>query len=154
MSLQGQLNADLVLAMKAKDETRISTLRLLQSAIKNVEIEKRGARNTEPLTDTEVQAIIAKQVKQRHDAATQYRAGGREELATKEEAERAILEAYLPTQLSDEELTAIAKEAITATGATGPKDMGRAMAMISPQTRGRADGARVSGMVKKLLAVG
>jgi hypothetical protein len=124
----------------------LSTIRLLMSELKNAEIVKK-----ECLVDDEVIEVVQRQIKRRNEAAEQYRKGDREELAEKEEKEAAVLARYLPEQLSDEELTRLIKEAIEATGATAPKDMGRVMGKLMPQVKGKADGKRVNQLTLELM---
>ncbi len=146
MGVKEKIVADMKEAMKAKDMTKVSTLRLLLSEIKNKEIDKKGE-----LTDEEIYALIQKAVKQRKESIEQYRSGGRNDLVQKEEAELKILESYLPEQLSKDELERIIEEAIKETGATTMKDMGKVMKIVMPKVKGRADGKIVNEMVKKKL---
>ena len=147
MSLKDQIAADLKQALIDGDETRKSTLRLLMSVIHNAEIEKNAA-----LDDGAVLAAIAKQVKQRHESAEEFRRGNRQDLVDKEEIEAAILKKYLPPALSAEEIEAAARKVIAEVGAQGPRDMGKVMGPLTAQMRGRADGAEVSAIVRRLLA--
>jgi len=147
MSLKDQIAADLKQALIEGDETRKSTLRLLMSVIHNAEIEKNAA-----LDDGAVLAAIAKQVKQRHESAEEFRRGNRQDLVDKEEIEAAILKKYLPPALSAEEIEAAARKVIAEVGAQGPRDMGKVMGPLTAQMRGRADGAEVSAIVRRLLA--
>ena len=150
MSLQQQITADLSASMKARDKARTSALRMLVSALKNQAIaEGRGPQGT--LEDAEVERILASEVKRRREAATAYRDAGRTEQAEAEEAEAAVYEAYLPEQLSDEELAALVDEAIAEVGATDVKQMGQVMKALMPRVQGRAEGARVSALVKARL---
>jgi uncharacterized protein YqeY len=125
---------------------KLSTIRLLLSEIKNAEILKKGA-----LSDDEVVDVIQRQVKRRKEAIEQYRKGGREDLAEKEEKEATILSSYLPEQLSDEEIIDLIKEAIKETGATSVKDTGRVMGTLMPKVRGKADGKRVNRLASEIL---
>ena len=147
MSLKDQIDADLKQALKEGDETRKSTLRLILSAIHNVEIEKGAA-----LDDGGILGVIAKQVKQRHDSAEEFRRGNRQDLVDKEESEAAILQAYLPPTMSREEIEAAARKVMAEVGAQGPRDMGKVMGPLTAQLRGRADGAEISAVVRELLA--
>jgi len=147
MSLKDKILQDMKEAMKARDQLRLSTLRLLVSQIKNREIDAKGE-----LKDDEVLALIRKEVKQRLDSISQYEKGGRQDLADKERAEMEILKAYLPEELSREALLAIIDEAISATGATSPKDIGKVMKEVMPKVKGRADGKVVNELVRKRLA--
>ncbi len=147
MGLKERIMADMKEAMKAKDTVRLSTLRLLLSEIKNKEIDKRGE-----LTDDEILAVIQKAVKQRRESIQQYKDGGREDLAEKEQKELEVLEAYLPQPLSEEELMSLIDEVIKEVGATSMRDMGKVMREIMPKVRGRADGKLVNELVKKRLS--
>jgi len=149
MSLGDRLFSEQQRAMKEGDKLRLSVLRLLRAVIKNREVEKGG-----PLDDAEVIQAIGSSCKQRREAIVQYRQGGREDLATKEEAELKILEEFLPPQLSEEELFSKIQEAIRATEAASIKDMGKVMARLMPQISGRFDGKLVSERVKEALLKG
>ena len=133
--------------MRGGDGLRRDVLRMASSAAYNVE-----KRNQRPLTDDEFTAVIAREVKTRRESVDAYRAAGREDLATKEESEIAILAGYLPEALSEADIAALVAEAITATGATSARDLGKVMGWLAPRTRGRADGKVVSGMVASALA--
>ena len=147
MSLNDRLRDDLTAAMRSRDALRRDTLRMVQSAAYSVEKEKRR-----PLTDEELVAVLGREVKTRRESVEAFRAGGREDLAAKEEAEIALLVPYLPEQLSEDEVRDLVTEAIAATGATSARDMGKVMGWLSPKTRGRADGKRVSELVAQALA--
>ena len=147
MSLRIQIKDDIKTAMKAKDVQKRDALRLLDSALKQVEVDER-----KELTDEDVMAIIAKQIKQRNDAATQYRDAGRDDLLEKELAEIAVFEAYLPAQLSDDELAEALKAIIAETGAESMKDMGKVMGAAKAKIGNQADGKRINECVKALLA--
>jgi len=147
MSLKDQIASDLKQALKEGDETRKRTVRLLMSAVHNAEIEKRAE-----LDDGGVLALIAKQVKQRHDSAEEFRRGNRQDLVDKEESEAVILQAYLPPAMSREDVEAAARKVIAEVGAQGPRDMGKVMGPLTAQLRGRADGAEISAVVRELLA--
>jgi uncharacterized protein YqeY len=147
MSLKDRLDQDLKAAMREKAQLRLDTIRMLKSAIKYREIEL-----MKPLDDAGIHTVIASEVKRRRDAAEQYRAGNRPELADKEEAEIAILQGYLPQQLSADELRAKVDEAIAKVGAQGMKDMGGVMKALMPEVQGRAEGKAVSDMVKARLS--
>lgn len=150
MSLHSQITADLNASMKARDKARTSALRMLVSALKNQAIaEGRGPQGT--LEDDEVERILASEVKRRREAAAAYRDAGRTESAESEEAEAAVYEGYLPEQLSDEELAGLVDEAIAEVGAEDVKQMGQVMKTVMPKVQGRADGSRVSGLVKDRL---
>lgn len=141
-----QIDKDLIGAMKTKDETKVSTLRLLKSAIHNWQI----AVQKEP-QDADVLTIIQKEIKSRQDAKEMYKKGGRDELASREEQEIKILENYLPAQMSTEEIRPKAKETIAKVGATGVQDMGKVMSQLMSELKGQADGATVSRIVKEEL---
>jgi uncharacterized protein YqeY len=147
MSLKDRLDQDLKAAMREKAQLRLDTIRMLKSAIKYREIEL-----MKPLDDAGIHTVIASEVKRRRDAAEQYRAGNRPELADKEEAEIAILQGYLPQQLSADELRAKVDEAVKKVGAQGMKDMGAVMKALMPEVQGRAEGKAVSDMVKARLS--
>src|SRR5581483_1503620 len=148
MSLKDQIIADMTAAMKAKDAAKTSTLRMLKAAITNREKEGGGA-----LTDEDVQKLLRSQVKQRRDSVEQYEKGGRPELAAKEQAEIAVIEAYLPQASSQEEIDAAVTAASASTGATSMKDMGAVMKVSMANLAGKnADGKVVSETVKKKLS--
>jgi len=142
-----QLTEDMKTAMKAGDKLRLSCIRMLRAAIKDKEIELGHG-----LDETEAMAVLAKLVKQRIDAASQYADAGRDDLQDKELAEVEIIQAYLPEPLSDDELDAIVDQAISQTGATGMRDMGKVMAIVKDRAAGRADMGKLSGIVKARLA--
>ncbi len=146
MSLIEQINSDLKDSMKSGDKFRTETIRGLKSAIKYAEIEA-GAT----LDDAGVLAVISKQAKQRRDSITEFQKANRTDLVEKEEAELALLETYLPVQLSAEEITAKAQAVIAQLGVSGPKAMGQVMKELVPQLQGRADGKLVSQVVRDLL---
>ncbi len=147
MGLKERLDQDMKAAMREKAQLRLDTIRMLKSAIKYREIEL-----MKPLDDAGIQGVIASEVKRRRDAAEQYKAGNRPELAEKEDAEIAILQGYLPQQLTADELRAKVEAAIKAVGAQGMKDMGKVMKALLPEVQGRAEGSVVSEMVKARLA--
>lgn len=147
MALKEQLDADLKSAMREKDQVKLSTVRMLKSAIKYREIEL-----MKPLDDAGVQVVIASEIKRRRDSVEQYRAGGREDLAGKEEAELAVLQGWMPAQLAPEELARIVDAVIARVGAQGPKDMGKVMKELLPEVQGKAEGKAVSELVKQRLA--
>jgi len=147
MSLKQQLQQDLKDAMRAKDKPRLSTIRLLLAAIKNAEIDA-----GHPLEDTEAFVIVERQIKQRRDAAAEFSKGGRNERAEEELAEMAILQTYLPPQLSKEEITRLANDTIREVGAQGPADLGKVMKLLMPQVRGKAEGKVVNRVVRELLS--
>lgn len=133
-------------AMKAKDKLKVDTIRMANAAIKNAEINGR-----KELTESQVVDIIAKEIKMRRDALEEYKKANRPEDVDKLEQEINILMEYMPTQLSEEELTTIIKETIQQTGAQSPKDMGKLMGALMPKVKGKADGKLVSSIVKDLL---
>jgi len=147
MSLKERLKADMKEAMKAKDKVRLSTIRMINSLIKNAEIEKRGE-----LTDEEIVQLLMKYAKQRRESIEMYEKGGRQDLVEKEKAELAIVESYLPEQMSEEEIREIVKKAIEEVGAESVKDMGKVMKVVMPKVKGRADGSLVNKIVKELLS--
>lgn len=148
-TLKDRLRQDLTAAMKSRDALRSSTIRMALAAIATAEVAGKQARE---LTDDDVVSILATETKKRREAAEAFEAGGRAELAQKERDESAILADYLPEALDAEALASIIAEAITATGAETMKDMGKVMAIVTPQTKGRADGAVVAAEVRRLLA--
>ena len=147
MTLRERLHAEMTDAMRAHDALRRDVLRMAEAAVYGVE--KKEHRE---LTDDEVVGVLTREVKTRRESVEAFRAGGREDLATKEEAEIAILSAFLPAQLTDDEIRALVDEAIEQTGASSARDLGRVMGVLSPRTRGRADGRRVSELVAQALA--
>ena len=155
MSLKDQLNADLRDAMRGGEETRKGTLRLLITAIRNAEIPGEGA-NTDSarveLDDEGVLEVIRREVKQRRDSIDAYSGAGRKDLVEKEEAELAVLTAYLPAQMSRDEIVAIAREIIQRVGATGPADKGKVMPVIMAELRGKAEGRDINAAVTDILS--
>lgn len=147
MSLQDRIQSDIAVAMRGGDGLRRDVLRMVSSAAYNVE-KKQG----KPLSDDEFLTVLSREVKTRRESVEAFRAGGREDLASKEEAEIAILGDYLPQALTEDEIAALVHEGITATGAASARDMGKVMGWLSPRTRGRADGKRVSELVVQALA--
>jgi len=146
-TLKAQITADMKDAMRAKDKDRLGTIRLIQAAIKQREVDERIE-----LDDTQVLAVLDKMVKQRRDSISQYRDAGREELAAKEEAELSVIQQYLPAALSEAEVDALIDEAIGASGAASIKDMGKVMGMLKPKVQGRADMGEVSARIKARLS--
>jgi len=147
MSLKTRITEDMKAAMKAREPARLGAIRLLLAAIKQKEVDERGE-----LDDAAVVAVIEKLTKQRKDSVTQYEAAGRQELADAEKFEIAVLAAYLPEKMSTAETAAAVAAAVAETGATGPADMGRLMAVLKPRLAGKADMAEVSKLVKAALA--
>jgi uncharacterized protein YqeY len=144
--LAEKIDEELKAAAKAQQKQRLGTLRMLKSAMKYREIEKGAA-----LEDADVIGVVGTLIKQRRDSAAQFLAGGRPELAANENGEIAILEAFLPRQLTDDELISLVQEAIAASGAKGPKEMGGVMKALMPKVAGKAEGKRVSDAVKAAL---
>jgi uncharacterized protein YqeY len=147
MSLKDQITEDMKTAMRAKDTERLGTIRLLLSAMKQKEVDERVT-----LDDAAVIAIIDKMIKQRKDSITQFRAGAREDLAVKEEAELAVLQPYLPARLEGAELDAAIKAVLAEVGATTPADMGKVMGPLKAKLAGKADMGAASARVKALLS--
>jgi uncharacterized protein YqeY len=146
MTLKEQITEDMKAAMRAKDVARLATIRLLTAAIKQKEVDERIE-----VTDDHVLAIIEKMIKQRKDSITQFEAGARQDLADIEKGELAILITYMPAALSDAEVGAEVAAAVEATGAAGPQDMGKVMAVLKSKLSGRADMTAVSALVKAAL---
>ncbi|MHA6825120.1 GatB/YqeY domain-containing protein [Ralstonia pseudosolanacearum] len=147
MSLKAQITEDMKAAMRAKEMDRLGTIRLLQAAIKQREVDERIE-----LDDAAVLAVIDKMIKQRRDSISQFQQAGRDDLVAKESAEVAVLQAYMPAQLSDAEVDAAVRDAVAKAGAAGPQDMGKVMGMLKPALAGRADMTQVSARVKAVLA--
>lgn len=142
------VQTDMVAAMKAREQTRLSTLRLLKAAF---DTEKTQKGHSGGLSDDEALAIVQRLVKQRHEAATAYRDAGQEDRALAELAEVEVLKVYLPVQLSDTELDEIVRQVISEVGASSPRDLGKVMGPIIGRTKGKADGKRVRQMVQNIL---
>jgi len=147
--LKDLLRADLTTAMKARDELRTATLRMLLTAVKNEEVAGKAARE---LDDAEVVAVLAREAKKRREAADAFADGNRPDRAERERAEGEVISEYLPTQLTDDELRDLVAAAVTETGASGPAAMGQVMKAVVPRTAGRADGGRVAAEVRRQLA--
>lgn len=145
-ALRDRVHREMQEAMKAKDRMKVDTLRLLHTAAVNREKEV-----GHELADEELQAIAATEVKRRKESAEAFEKGGRAELAEKERAEQAILEAYLPDQLGEDEVLALMDEAVAATGAQGPGDVGKVMGFVMGKARGRVDGGEVNRLVRERL---
>ena len=148
-ALKVTLRSDLTAAIKARDEVRSSTLRMALTAITNEEVAGKEQRE---LTDDDVIGVLSREAKRRREAAAAYDDAKRPELADRERAELAVLAEYLPQPLTDDEIRALVQAAIAETGASGPAGMGQVMKVVTPQTRGRADGGTVSAIVKELLS--
>ena len=146
-TLNERLSADMKEALRARESLRLSTVRLLLAALKNAQIEA-----MHPLSDEEALAVLRKQARMRHEAIEQYRKGGREDLASKEEVELAVIESYLPVAATEDQIRSVVREVIAATGASGPKDMGVVMRTTMSRLGGRADGRQVQGLVREELA--
>lgn len=161
ITLREKIDEDFKEAVKTKDELRVSTLRLLNAAIKNKEVEKRTRLSkSEPLekleelsklSDEEIVQVIGSEIKKRKEAAEQYKQGGRQELADKEEQELKTLSGYLPEQLSEKEIRKLVKKAIQKSGATSIQELGKVMGVLMPQVKGKADGGMVNRIVKEEL---
>jgi uncharacterized protein YqeY len=152
MTLRDDINNSLKDAMKARDERRVSTLRLANAAFKNAEVEP--GRAGKPLTDDDVLGILQKMVKQRQESIEIYDKGGRKELADQERAEIDILQKFMPQQMSEAEARAAIAEIIKSTGASSVKDMGKVMAALKSGYAGKMDFGKASGLVKALLSGG
>lgn len=149
MTLRERIQSDITAAMRSGEALRRDTLRMAESAIYNAE--KRDRRE---YSDDEVAAVLGREVKTRRESVEAFRKGGREDLASKEEAEIAILAGFLPEQLSEAEISALVADAVAATGAAGPRDMGKVMGWLAPKTKGRADGRLVSQVASRALGEG
>jgi uncharacterized protein len=147
--LKERLRADLNEAMRARDQVRLRTLRLALTSITNEEVAGASARE---LTDDEIVRVLTREARKRREAAEAFSAAGRADQAAAERAEGDVLAAYLPAQLSDEELAALVAAAIDETGAAGMSAMGQVMKTVTPRVAGRADGARVAAEVRRRLA--
>ncbi len=148
--MQEKLRSELKDAMRAKDETRLNTIRGILSAVTN-ELVAKGRTPQDTLTDEEIMGVIAKLVKQRRDSITQFENLGRSELAAQEKIELAILESYLPAQMSDEELTSVIKAKVNELGISSKADIGKLMGALSKDLKGKADGGRIKTMAESLL---
>lgn len=146
MSLKAQISEDMKNAMRAKDSARLGTIRLLQAAIKQREVDERIE-----LDDAAVIAVIEKMLKQRRDSIAAYESANRNDLADVEKFEVSVLQTYLPQQLTEEEIKAVLEKVVTETGANGIKDMSKVMAAIKPLVAGRADMGKISGLIKARL---
>ena len=147
MSLKERINEDMKTAMRARDTGRLAAVRLLLAAIKQREVDERTT-----LDDAGVTAIVDKMIKQRKDSISQFEAAGRTDLVEQERAELGVLAAYMPAQLSEAEIAEQVQAAVAETGAAGPQDMGKVMAVLKGKLAGRADMTAVSGLVKAALA--
>ena len=147
MSLKVQIQEDMKNAMREKNARKLGAIRLLTAAMKQKEVDERIE-----LDDAMVIVIIDKMLKQRRDSISQYEAAGRQDLADQEKFEMTVLQAYMPAQLSDSEIAAEIAAAKATTGASGPQDMGKIMALLKPKLAGKADMSAVSALIKKALA--
>ena len=148
--LRDDINNAVKEAMKARDERRLSTLRMVNSTIKNADIEARG-QGKPPLSDGDLLGLLQKMIKQRQESVALYEKGGREELAAQERAEIAVISAYLTKQMSDDDVKAAVAAVIAATGASGIKDMGKVIGALKAKYAGQMDFGRASGVVKAAL---
>jgi len=146
MALKDTISEDMKAAMRAKDSERLSTIRLLQAAMKQKEVDERVT-----LTDADVLSILEKMLKQRRESIAQFEKAGRNDLADKEKAEIAVLQGYMPQQMSEADVIAAIAAAIQETGAAGPKDMGKVMGLLKAKLAGRTDMGKLSGLVKAKL---
>ena len=146
MTLKARLTDDMKNAMKAGEKDRLGVIRLVNAAIKQREVDERIE-----LDDAQVLAVLEKMLKQRKDSVTQYEGAGREDLASVERYEMGVIQAYLPAQLAAAEIEAIVAKAVADSGASGPKDMGKVVALVKPQVAGRADMGQGSALVKQKL---
>jgi uncharacterized protein YqeY len=147
VSITERVQEDLTGASKARDQRRVSALRLVLDALRKAAKEAR-----EELGEADEVAVLSRERKRRVEAAEAYRSAGREELAAGEDAEAALIDTYLPEQLSDSELEALVENAVSESGATDPKEMGKVMSVLMPKLSGRADGKRVSALVREKLS--
>jgi len=146
MNLKEKIQKDFIEAFKAKNGMKSSVFKMLQAAIKNAEIEKKGE-----LGDEEIIRIVSKEAKKRKDAIEAYEKGGRVELAEKEKSELEVLRVYLPEQMPEDEIRNLVQKAVEQSGASGIKEIGKVMAVLMPQVKGKSDGALVNKIVKELL---
>ncbi|MFQ3345838.1 MAG: hypothetical protein ACI89A_000375 [Porticoccaceae bacterium] len=146
MSMKMQLTDAMKSAMRSKDKPRLSAIRLMLADVKRIEVDERIE-----VSDERLIAILDKMIKQRRDSIAQYESAGRQELANIEISEIKVIQEFLPVALTQEEISTMIAEAITATGAESMRDMGKVMAILKPQIQGRADGGTVSGLVKTAL---
>lgn len=159
--LRDKIKADFKEAFKSKNEVRLSVLKMVQSEIGNAEINKRGklmkggqTENVETLSvlnDEEVLQVVSREIKKRKDSVEMYEKAGRTELSEREKAETAVLMAYMPEQLPEDKIRELAKDAVAKSGAKGEKEIGKVMAVLMPQVKGRSDGALVNKIVRELL---
>lgn len=150
MSLKDIINEDIKTAMKAKDKIRLETVRSIKKVLLEKEVELRG-EGKETLTPDDEMAVLLQQAKQRKDAIVQYQTAGREDLVEKEKAELAIIETYLPEQMSDDQLEEVINNIIAQVGATTAKDLGKVMGVAMKELKGKADGKKIQELVKRKL---
>ena len=148
--LRDDINTAVKEAMKAKDERKLSTLRMINSSIKNADIDARG-QGKQPLSDDDILGLLQKMIKQRQESVELYDKGGRAELAAQERAEIAVISAYLPKQMSEDEVKAAIAATISETGAAGIKDMGKVIGALKAKYAGQMDFGKASGLVKAAL---
>lgn len=141
-----QIQEDMKQALKAGEKKRLSTLRMLLASVKNERIEKRAE-----LTDEDIVTVVQRELKQRRNSIEEFKKGNRDDLVMETEEEIAVLENYLPKQLSDEELEALVRQVVTEVNASSPKEMGKVMGKLMPLVKGKADGTRVQAIVKSVL---
>ena len=146
MGLKEQITEDMKTAMRAKEASKLGTIRLIIAEIKRKEVDERI-----DVTDEQALAIVEKMIKQRKDSITQFEAGNRQDLADIEKAELEVLTAYMPAGLSDEQIASEVAAAVAESGAAGPQDMGKVIGLLKPRLAGRADMGKVSGLVKQAL---
>jgi len=151
MSLKDRISEDIKTAMKSKDKVRLETVRSIKKVLLEKEVSLRP-QGQESLTESQEIEVLAQQAKQRREAIEQYRQAGRDDLAEKEAQELAIIETYLPGQLSDEEIAAVVDEVIASVGATSAKDMGKVMGPVMQKLKGRAEGQKIQALVKAKLS--
>ncbi|HUW16040.1 MAG TPA: GatB/YqeY domain-containing protein [Actinomycetes bacterium] len=151
MTLKDQMHADLTDAMKARDELRLASLRMALTAVTNEEVSGKQAR---VLSDADVVTVVGREIKKRREAAQAFADAGRPDRADRELAEAEVLQSYLPSQLTDDELVELVRAAVQESGAAEPRQMGQVMKLVQPRVAGRADGSRVAGEVKRQLSAG
>jgi uncharacterized protein YqeY len=151
MSLKDRISEDIKIAMKSKDKVRLETVRSIKKVLLEKEVSLRP-QGQESLTESQEIEVLAQQAKQRRESIEQYRQAGRDDLAEKEAQELAIIETYLPGQLSDEEIAAVVNEVIASVGATSAKDMGKVMGPVMQKLKGRAEGQKIQALVKAKLS--
>jgi uncharacterized protein len=147
MGIQEKVSAELLVAMKSRDQVKTSTLRMLISAFRYKEIERQKS-----LSDSELLEVVQSEAKRRRESMEEYKKANRADLSSKEEAELAVLKVYLPEMLSEQELQKIVTDTIQSIGAKGPQDMGKVMSALMPQIRGRADGKQTQQFVQQQLS--